>query len=86
MERQPPAAQGGAEPAAATAGEAAEGAVATKAQEEAPAEAMAVEVQEEAPVEAGVDAKRAPSAKHTASRTSWLHTCKESQDVPVNFS
>jgi hypothetical protein len=32
-----------------------------------------------------VDAKRAPSAKHTASRTSWLHTCKESQDVPVNF-
>jgi hypothetical protein len=35
---------------------------------------------------AGVDAKCAPSAKHTASRTSWLHTCKESQDVPVNFS
>jgi hypothetical protein len=34
----------------------------------------------------GVDAKRAPSAKHTASRTSWLHTCKESQDVSVNFS
>jgi hypothetical protein len=33
-----------------------------------------------------VDAKCAPSAKHTASRTSWLHTCKESQDVPVNFS
>jgi hypothetical protein len=33
-----------------------------------------------------VDEKRAPSAKHTASRTSWLHTCKESQDVPVNFS
>jgi hypothetical protein len=32
-----------------------------------------------------VDAKRAPSAKHTASRTSWLHTCKESQDVTVNF-
>jgi hypothetical protein len=32
-----------------------------------------------------VDAKCAPSAKHTASRTSWLHTCKESQDVPVNF-
>jgi hypothetical protein len=31
-----------------------------------------------------VDAKCA-SAKHTASRTSWLHTCKESQDVPVNF-
>jgi hypothetical protein len=33
----------------------------------------------------GVDAKCAPSAKHTASRTSWLHTCRESQDVPVNF-
>jgi hypothetical protein len=33
-----------------------------------------------------VDAKCAPSAKHTASRTSWLHTCKESQDVLVNFS
>jgi hypothetical protein len=33
-----------------------------------------------------VDAKCAPSAKHTASRKSWLHTCKESQDVPVNFS
>jgi hypothetical protein len=33
-----------------------------------------------------VDAKCAPSANHTASRTSWLHTCKESQDVPVNFS
>jgi hypothetical protein len=33
-----------------------------------------------------VDAKSAPSAKHTASRTSWLHTRKESQDVPVNFS
>jgi hypothetical protein len=32
-----------------------------------------------------VDAKCAPSAKHTASRTSWLHMCKESQDVPVNF-
>jgi hypothetical protein len=32
-----------------------------------------------------VDAKCAPSAKHTASRTSWLHTCKESQDVPVKF-
>jgi hypothetical protein len=32
-----------------------------------------------------VDAKRAPSAKHTASRKSWLHTRKESQDVPVNF-
>jgi hypothetical protein len=30
-----------------------------------------------------VDAKCAPSAKHTASRTSWLHTCKESQDVPI---
>jgi hypothetical protein len=34
----------------------------------------------------GVDAKSAPSAKHTASRTSWLYTRKESQDVPVNFS
>jgi hypothetical protein len=33
-----------------------------------------------------VDAKCAPSAKHTASRTSWLHSCKESQDVPINFS
>jgi hypothetical protein len=33
-----------------------------------------------------VDAKCAPSAKHTTSRTSWLHTCKESQDVPINFS
>jgi hypothetical protein len=33
-----------------------------------------------------VDAKRAPSAKHTASRTSWLHTRKDSRDVPVNFS
>jgi hypothetical protein len=33
-----------------------------------------------------VDAKRAPGAKHTASRTSWLHTRKESRDVPVNFS
>jgi hypothetical protein len=33
-----------------------------------------------------VDAKCAPSAKHTASRTSWLHTRKESRDVPVNFS
>jgi hypothetical protein len=32
-----------------------------------------------------VDAKCAPSAKHTTSRTSWLHTCRESQDVPVNF-
>jgi hypothetical protein len=32
-----------------------------------------------------VDAKRATSAKHTASRTSWLHTRKESRDVPVNF-
>jgi hypothetical protein len=32
-----------------------------------------------------VDAKCAPSAKHTASRTSWLHTRKESRDVPVNF-
>jgi hypothetical protein len=33
-----------------------------------------------------VDAKRAPSAKHTASRTSWLYTRRESRDVPVNFS
>jgi hypothetical protein len=33
-----------------------------------------------------VDAKRAPSANHTASRTSWLYTRKESRDVPVNFS
>jgi hypothetical protein len=33
-----------------------------------------------------VDAKRAPSAKHTASRTRWLHTREESRDVPVNFS
>jgi hypothetical protein len=33
-----------------------------------------------------VDAKCAPSAKHTASRKSWLHTREESQDVPVNFS
>jgi hypothetical protein len=32
-----------------------------------------------------VDGKCAPSAKHTASRTSWLHTQKESRDVPVNF-
>jgi hypothetical protein len=32
-----------------------------------------------------VDAKCAPSAKHTASRTSWLHTRKESRDVPINF-
>jgi hypothetical protein len=32
-----------------------------------------------------VDAKCAPSAKHTASRTSWLHTRKESRNVPVNF-
>jgi hypothetical protein len=32
-----------------------------------------------------VDAKCAPSAKNTASRTSWLHMRKESRDVPVNF-
>jgi hypothetical protein len=32
-----------------------------------------------------VDAKCAPSVKHTESRTSWLHTRKESRDVPVNF-
>jgi hypothetical protein len=50
MERQPPAAQGGTEPAAA----AAEEAVAAEAQEEAPAEAVAVEAQEEAPTEAGL--------------------------------
>jgi hypothetical protein len=34
----------------------------------------------------GVDAKRAPSAQHTASRTSWLYTRRESRDVTVNFS
>jgi hypothetical protein len=50
MERQPPAAQGGAEPAAA----AVEEAVTAGAQEEAPAEAVAVEAQEEAPAEAGL--------------------------------
>jgi hypothetical protein len=33
-----------------------------------------------------VDAKRAPNAKHTASRTSWLYTRRESRDVPVSFS
>jgi hypothetical protein len=33
-----------------------------------------------------VDAKRAPSAKHTANRTSLLRTRKESRDVPVIFS
>jgi hypothetical protein len=54
MERQPPAAQEGAEPAAAAAEEAAEGAVAAEAQEEAPVEAVAVEAQEEAPAEAGL--------------------------------
>jgi hypothetical protein len=37
------------------------------------------------PPDPSVDTKRVPSAKHTASRTSWLHTCKESQEVPVNF-
>jgi hypothetical protein len=37
-------------------------------------------------VDEGVDAKRAPSAKHTVSRTSWLYTRRESRDVPVNFS
>jgi hypothetical protein len=36
-------------------------------------------------VVAPVDAKCAPSAKHTTRRTSWLHTCRESRDVPVNF-
>jgi hypothetical protein len=54
MERQPPAAQEGAEPAVAAAEEAAEGAVATEVQEEVPAEAVAVEAQEEAPAEAGL--------------------------------
>jgi hypothetical protein len=44
MERQPPAAQEGAEPAAAAAEEAAEGAVATEVQEEAPAEAGLVDI------------------------------------------
>jgi hypothetical protein len=29
--------------------------------------------------------KMCTSAKHTASRTSWLHTRRESRDVPVNF-
>jgi hypothetical protein len=43
MERQPPAAQGGTEPAAA-AEEAAEGAAATEAQEEAPTEAGLVDI------------------------------------------
>jgi predicted secreted protein len=42
------------QPAAATAEEAAEGAVATEAREEAPAEAVAVEAQEEAPTEGGL--------------------------------
>jgi predicted secreted protein len=50
MERQPPAAQEGAEPAAAVV----EDAVAAEAQEEAPAEAVAVEAQEETPAEAGL--------------------------------
>jgi hypothetical protein len=54
MERQPPAAQEGAEPAAAAAEEAAEGAIVTEAQEQAPSEAVAVEAQEEVPVEAGL--------------------------------
>jgi hypothetical protein len=36
--------------------------------------------------EDAVDAKCAPSARHTASRTSWLYTRKESRDLPVNFS
>jgi hypothetical protein len=43
MERQPPAAQGSTEPAAA-AEEAAEGAATTEAQEEAPAEAVLVDI------------------------------------------
>jgi hypothetical protein len=50
LERQPPAAQEGAEPATAVAEEA----VAVEAQEEVLAEAMAVEAQEEAPAEAGL--------------------------------
>jgi hypothetical protein len=50
LQRQPPAAQEGAEPATA----AAEEAVAVEAQKEVPAEAMAVEAQEEAPAEAGL--------------------------------
>jgi hypothetical protein len=50
LERQPPAAQEGTEPAAA----ATEEVVAAEAQEEAPAEAVAVEAQEEAPAEAGL--------------------------------
>jgi hypothetical protein len=54
MERQPPAAQEGAEPAAAAVEEAAEGSVAIEAQEEAPVEAVAVEAQEEAPAKAGL--------------------------------
>jgi hypothetical protein len=44
MERQPPAAQGSTEPAVATAEEAAEGAAAIEAQEEAPAEAGLVDI------------------------------------------
>jgi hypothetical protein len=50
-----------------------------------PPSPRAAEAAVELPRVAGVDAKRAPSAKHTASRTSWLHTRKESRDVPVNF-
>jgi hypothetical protein len=44
MERQPPAPQEGAEPAAAAAEEAAEGEAATEAREEAPAEAGLVDI------------------------------------------
>jgi hypothetical protein len=44
MERQPPAAQESTEPAAATVEEAAEGAAATEAQEEAPVEAGLVDI------------------------------------------
>jgi predicted secreted protein len=44
MERQPPAVQESTEPAAAAAEEVAEGAAATEAQEEAPAEAGLVDV------------------------------------------
>jgi hypothetical protein len=54
MKRQPPAAREGAEPAVAAAEEAAEGAVVTEVQEQAPSEVVAVEAQEEAPAEAGL--------------------------------
>jgi hypothetical protein len=32
-----------------------------------------------------VDVKSAPHAKHTASRTSWLHTCKDSKTCQSIF-